>query len=168
MMFPVRCSMGGGPAGCFRVIGHHHDAVQKAIEENKSWSDIFKSINVTDKCCMQSIQNFSWYYDQTDFASEFTRNKLGSDENAVWSLRYSDEPSYAIPPRVYQLNALKGPVFEGYRLGDAVVKSVKDVDDKKEEIYISTDEQEENMLLEKHLEAIRSIEQLPSFSRQRV
>ena len=165
-LLPVRCTMGGGPAGCFSVLGHHQRAVDEGLEQNLDWKDIFKRIGVTNRCCQLSISSMSYYYHDNDFKEEYSRNKQGSDDNSVWSLKYGNKASYPIHTRVYRLDALQGPVFVGY--GSQMAKSVKDLEEHEEnDIIIDCKQLEEDQLLEKHIEAIKSVEMLPSFSRHR-
>jgi aryl carrier-like protein len=89
---------------------------------------------------------------------------MHSEESAVWSLKYAETPSYKIHSRVYRIDALRGPVFEGY--GRNMVKSIKELEQDDDIVIAPEQLHDDDMLLERHLEAIRSIEQLPSF-RQR-
>lgn len=148
-LFPVRC---GSPGACFRLISNYQDRVESLLDTGAEWDDIFSQLGITRKCCQSSIRNFSWYYDRAEFSKNYTRNCMTSD-NAVWSTSFSEPSSYPIHSRVYQLDAVKGPVFIGYTSN--AVKNIKDIDEDIDEYNIVNDEAD--ILQEKHIKAISAL-----------
>ena len=166
-LLPVRCAMGGGPAGCHRLLSRYQDAVDKGLDANMSWDEIFEQIKVTRHCCRTSIRGFSWHYNHNEFHPDYSLNSMNS-ENAVWSTSFSETPSYTIHTRCYRLDAIKGPVFAGYGRNanmslkevDAITESnnVADTDNEESDITITTEQlDEDDVLLDKHIKAITTL-----------
>ena len=153
-LFPIRCSMGGGPGGCFRVIAKYQFKVEELMDLNWQWKDIFTNLDITRICCQQSIVNHTLCYDRCDFQTEYSRNTLKND-TGVWSLSYGNEASYPIHTRCYKIDALTGAKFIGY--GKNCVESLKELEEKDDEIIITEDQLEDDMLLEKHIKAISTL-----------
>ena len=152
---PVRCTMGGGPAGCFRVVGHLQSKVEELMSKNLNWDEIFGEIEIEGRktnpdfivkyCCRQTLQARTPYYDRVE-------GKPNTDDYTLLGTNVDRKAPYQVHGRWYSTDALKGPQFTGYtkddiptvQEADIATRQLEDPDDGEDLIIIDTNQLEDD------------------------
>lgn len=166
---PVRCSMGGGPAGCYRIIGRYQAEVDDLLDQDLAWPDIFARVEETqrkkdpgfylDNCCRQSIMARTPHYERFE-------GKPNTEDYTLLGTQIDREAPYKIHGRNYRIDAKKGVVFTGYGPRNTPTvqeadRALEDVESDDDAIMITADSlEDDDELIEKHKSAIDAINQL--------
>ena len=159
-LLPVRCTN----SGCNRLLGNLQGPIEMLRDAGVDWPTIFVQLKIDKWCCRLSARSASPHYYNQLPTNDMSINDMGKTETSVWTNWLPGTiTTYPVHSRVYEIRTT-GVAFVGYT--PKCLKTVHEADKQVKHTLTGPENQNHTMLQDKHLEAIRSVQNFSSFSRR--